>query len=564
MNKLIFFVMLLILSNSVSGTYLNEIYYNPEETPESDYEYIEVYSEENIDGFILRDDDGLDEIKLVQWRNSSYSVIVKERADWSTRGNLYYAEGLIGSRGLRNTGEFISLWNGSELVDAIRYFGNEKEGNSFCKLYYWEECYKTPGSENYNKLEREYPLRINELMPDPAGEDYANMPSGEWLEIYNFGEDDINLEGFGLKDNYGSEVDIIISDSNVLDGGIIEAGDYKVIYVNKIRDGFLTNEGFEKIYFYDPEGFLIDEVSYSGSNEDSSWNLVDDVWVINKPSAGSENYQERLGEGFLEIEKVYLGVDEDAKWGDTFLVKVVANKGNSSKNSLKLYVDEGISLQTKVDMKEKYKNYTFTLPINIDSNCNLKYKDGEYDLVLKGFDMEERKVIEIEELKKGICERIYLKDPSGEISYNLYNLPSTVKSNEQFEISFEIENNLSEDQTFNVWSYVYEGMDVLTSEYNTKEIEVPAKSSSVVVLENDIGYLDDGEYNFKVKVQKEGLKTAKEFKDEINVENKGKALNREIYKSNNEEIKRAGVYFLCALLILLIIGVLKDGWKNNN
>ena len=39
---------------------------------------------------------------------------------------------------------------------------------------------------------------INELMPNPMGTDTGNYPACEWVELYNSGTSDVNLQGLSL------------------------------------------------------------------------------------------------------------------------------------------------------------------------------------------------------------------------------------------------------------------------------------------------------------------------------------------------------------------------------
>jgi len=139
-----------------------------------------------------------------------------------------------------------------------------------------------PLSQDYTNLE------IREFLPDPIGNDNAPMPDGEWLEIYNLGSSQMDLENLTLYDNIGSEPDISISDSNTLNNTLIDANGYLIVYMNG-RNGFLNNEGFEKIRLY-KEDYLIDEVSYDGSKEDLSWSKVNDYWIQTIPTPNGENY----------------------------------------------------------------------------------------------------------------------------------------------------------------------------------------------------------------------------------------------------------------------------------
>ena len=43
-------------------------------------------------------------------------------------------------------------------------------------------------------------IKLNEIMPDPAGDDNAPMPNGEWVELYNQGSWPVDVNGWWLYD----------------------------------------------------------------------------------------------------------------------------------------------------------------------------------------------------------------------------------------------------------------------------------------------------------------------------------------------------------------------------
>lgn len=155
-------------------------------------------------------------------------------------------------------------------------------------------------------------IEINELLPNPEGSDNAAMPNGEFVELYNSGSEDVFLEGLGLKDDYGQDIDIFISNSNTLNGTVIKANDYLVVYMNG-RSGFLNNNGYEKIGLYTGDD-LIDEVSYSGSEENMSWSKIEGKWEHAISTPGKENFEEiEEEEGNETIEVVEAKVSESVK-----------------------------------------------------------------------------------------------------------------------------------------------------------------------------------------------------------------------------------------------------------
>lgn len=369
----------------------------------------------------------------------------------------------------------IEYSNGSEYKDYDDYIKNVthtlsntlnpnlKEGAYLLKGNLSTECNDTNLENNYIEkliLIQEKPIiysqdfskiRINEFLSDPQGNDDSEMPDGEWIELYNEGDESINLENLSLKDNYGEGQDIFISNSNTVDGTIIEPKGYLIVYMNG-RSGFLNNEGFEKISLLNGDN-IIDEISYSGSKEGLSWSKVNNKWVLRYPSPNKENPEkEQNFDSILNIERVYLGNDDIAKFGDSIDVRVNILKGNTSKYAVYLYLEkdgEVYSEKTSLNIFEKYNNFTFMLPLNIDTNCDNKLKDGNYSVVLTGLDKKREEEIEVKGNNEKICKVVEKKviEKQKETSIN----PS-LKEN--------INEKISQNTTGITGEVIYESSDV--------------------------------------------------------------------------------------------------------
>lgn len=108
-------------------------------------------------------------------------------------------------------------------------------------------------------IESDYKLRVNEVLPNPEGSDNET----EFIELYNFGDNDIDLTGFKLGD--GSKRRYTI------DEGVIKSSGF-IVFERSQTGIALNNSGQEEIKLIDPSGKQIDLVTYSGSvDEDTSW-----------------------------------------------------------------------------------------------------------------------------------------------------------------------------------------------------------------------------------------------------------------------------------------------------
>ena len=122
---------------------------------------------------------------------------------------------------------------------------------------------------------------ITEFLPNPEDSDRDN----EFIEIYNNGEADIDLEGWIIQDKTGKIKSFIISEKN-----IIKAKSYKVFYSDETRIA-LNNSG-DGVMLKDSYENIISESSVSDSaKEDRAYSLGENnkwVWTL-RPTPGREN-----------------------------------------------------------------------------------------------------------------------------------------------------------------------------------------------------------------------------------------------------------------------------------
>jgi len=161
------------------------------------------------------------------------------------------------------------------------------------------------------------------------------------------------------------------------------------------------------------------------------------------------------------------------------------------------------------------------------------------------------------------------------LTYSL-EIPVEVKAEERFAIKIEISNNQNVSQSIEVWSYIYRGTkcyscyDNETQESNKQVINISAKSSAIVELQNKVN-ATNGTYYIKVKILKEGFSTPEELTYTIDVKEKEKIEINEtvevietneteenvtgevIYKSKSEKVKKIAMYLLPSLLLAIAV-----------
>jgi len=150
---------------------------------------------------------------------------------------------------------------------------------------------------------------INEILPNPSGDDNAAKPAGEWVELYNRSEADINVDGWVLYDSDNTH-ELVISaansdnNNNLTDSGetVVPVAGFLVVY----RDGdgnFILNNDGDTVRLYDGEinsgGTLVDSHIYIGSVADDKsiarYPDGSDTWYDPIPTPGGSNKLETEG-----------------------------------------------------------------------------------------------------------------------------------------------------------------------------------------------------------------------------------------------------------------------------
>ncbi len=403
-------ILILIIPNSLAFLQINEIMYNPGGN-DNNREYIEIKTNLTLTGFTIQDLSSEDNLELIKYFPSNYSLIIEEGFNHSNINATIYSVGATIGNNLNNIEDIIIIKNNTDIYDVIHYYsdwGAENNNLSLCRIdNFWRECKSTPGYDNTQKnILQTYNIKINEFLPNPQGYDNANMPEGEWIELINLGNI-TNLENCYFKDL--TDHKIIISDTNTYN---LTINQYQTIYTNGFS-GFLNNiieNETEKIQLFDPQHNLLDEITYSSTTEGLSWSKINNTWIKTIPSPNQENkYNETNLESKIEIEEIYLGDDDKAKFGDNIRVKINIFKGDTGKYSISAWIEDNnkkISKRTKFNIEEKYKEQTFTIPIQIFPNCDKKFEDDYYTLKVEGLDITKQETIKIEDITKNLCGEI--------------------------------------------------------------------------------------------------------------------------------------------------------------
>tara|TARA_Y100000310_G_scaffold89923_1_gene87083 strand:+ start:41937 stop:44114 length:2178 start_codon:yes stop_codon:yes gene_type:complete len=294
-------ILILILPLSFASLEITEISY-------SEDEWFEIFNYNNfivnLSAWKIQDNKNTDKIECCKDNCSliaepwQYILVVGRSSKLindSKEKLLCVDDAKIGN-GLGNSNDLLNLSNGnySYLVTYTKQLGAYKNNKTLEKREdgTWGESIVdngTPWARNSiweTSTEYSY-LQISEFLPSPKGDDNAEKPFGEWVEILNIGPKDIVISGLKLTDQ-NIENELYVANSNLLQDPVLCAGCYAVIYRNGDTDFSLNNYGYDEVNLnYKDE--VIDKVSYTGSTEDMSWSLVNENWYQTEPTPGSEN-----------------------------------------------------------------------------------------------------------------------------------------------------------------------------------------------------------------------------------------------------------------------------------
>lgn len=197
-----------------------------------------------------------------------------------------------------------------------------------------------------------YLVRLNEILPNPEGKDMGK----EFIELYNFGSESVNLTGWSIRDKNLQEK----NDSGyIFPQMVIAPKEYFVIYQSDFK--FSLNSTHEVVDLLDARGNVVDTMSYKSSKEGISWNFDGSRWRAGSTlTPGAPNYLN--GEPSIQksevpkkaYEKVYVYFKAKAEDSDGDSVKYRWDFGDGHKS----YKQE---TRHKYDKKGKY---TVTLRVD--------------------------------------------------------------------------------------------------------------------------------------------------------------------------------------------------------
>lgn len=137
---------------------------------------------------------------------------------------------------------------------------------------------------------------LNEIMANPVGDDAAQKPGGEWVELYNLSPQPVSLAGWRLYDASDSNDQAITAEVTDTATTTIAVGGFLVVFRHGERD-FILNNGGDTVRLYTSPiaagGTLIDQYTWTTAKpEGATYARVPDgigAWVDPCPTPGDDN-----------------------------------------------------------------------------------------------------------------------------------------------------------------------------------------------------------------------------------------------------------------------------------
>lgn len=247
----------------------------------------------------------------------------------------------------------------------------------------------TPRNSKYGVISEEEPkpknysdeIRINEVLPNPKGKD-----NNEFIELYNYSKDEIDLSGYILRDSSkNGKYEIPV-------GTEIGSHGYLVIYKEKFK--FALNNSSEAVYLFDPNKKEIDRMNYvESAKEGISYDFDGKNWRWSRfLTPGKENKLNNLPSKEIKIEK---------KSYKNMRVQFRVSAKDKDKDKLKFVWDFGDGRKSyKQNTSHKYlKKGTYWVSLKISDGSENIFET--FEIEVKKFPRKELKIVGVKANPKG-------------------------------------------------------------------------------------------------------------------------------------------------------------------
>lgn len=521
MNKIAFILIFLLLATlAYANLIFNEVMSNPL-YDESLNEWVELHnngsSPINVSGFIIGDDNDNDTIEGALYNKAGtiipafgYAVITDDATRVYENFNvskaaihLYIDDSSIGN-GLSNSGETLYLYNNTTIIDKITYSSTDDDKSWASINGIFLEANATPGYNNNGST-----ITYTDNTCDWKIENILNKTIFDNSSDFSFKSKAVKLNG--NKTNITATAVIEDANNNKVQSYNIFTNDEST--TQKTSSTYTPNLAENQLYFLKTNLTVQCNDTYIDNNYITSLFSVKYSALLNTNS-------------YITIQNIYdLGSDDKASFGQIVKARLNAYKGNTSKESISLWMEKGsdrITKESSISLENKFTNYTLTVPLQIKANCDRDFEDGKYTLRVEGLDTSAESTVEVDDITDDLCEEIEVEEKStkrSKIEMEIAELPAAIKTGQEFPLKIRLINKGDVSREAELWSYVFRGPKSYSGsrEDNKKLVSIMEDSSEVIELRNEVEEAEPGDYKIKISYKLEGQKTVHDSTYDIKV-----------------------------------------------
>jgi len=406
--------LLIILMLPLAMAQITEVMYDPPGA-DNNLEYIEVRTQEPLEGWIIADSDSNDTLAHMSGNCSGYVLIVEE--GYQCNCSCYSAGATIGNN-LNNGGDTISLYRpDGTLFDTMQYNVSATSGLSLQLCDDWAEAEPTPGRANICTA-TESNITAN-LTNATINETPANYSANTTIPLVNASNSTIDYPEPG---NHTANITNSTTQKANETTGVAEEA-CPIMTIATSQDIYGQGEKVSYKITLEPAP---DEYGITYWVENMAGEQVKSPYTSTNMNQRSYTPNCRHGQAFVimaesgcasaekliavrceaeEAEEVedYLAIEKvySARFGDIARVKISASRGDYSSGTVEAYIreEEGLVSQTTKLELAKGASGDFTVPIMMFSACD--HAKGTYTLVVEGLGKTRKEAILV---KEGKCE----------------------------------------------------------------------------------------------------------------------------------------------------------------
>ena len=226
-------------------------------------------------------------------------------------------------------------------------------------------------------------LKISEVMANPwPSYDGDAWPGGEWFEIWNSGQNDIDLTGWSAVDAYGNSIPF--NESHLVGSSmIITPNEYRIVAVNASSSSGVLNNGVETLDLKWPNGSVAQSISWTSTI--SGFSLIEQIdqsWsAASYPTPGLANaeYWDAIVNGAspVRISEVLANSSADGSPLPNGEWVELHNTGNSVIDLAGWKIRDGMGNETHIDVGTLQSNSSQErATINADGRRLVQFFDG--------------------------------------------------------------------------------------------------------------------------------------------------------------------------------------------